>query len=69
MSTTRETPTAIPPELLAELEEACADAAAGIRRPEKMEEAARELDESREEIRRRVGETGLAERLTDRDDG
>jgi hypothetical protein len=68
MSTTKETPSAIPPELMADLEEACADAMTGIRRPEKMEEAARELDEGREEIRRRVGETRLAERLTDRDD-
>ena len=67
MSTIRETRTTIPPELMAELEEACADAMKGARRPDKMEESACELAEGHEEIRGRVGETRLAERLTDRD--
>jgi hypothetical protein len=64
-----ETPPAIPipAEIMAELEEAVADAMAGIRRPEKMDEAARELDEGREEIRRRLGTLDLAVELTDPD--
>lgn len=67
MNTTK-LPSTIPPEIMAELEEAVADMIQGIRRPEKMEEAARELEAGREEIRRRLGETHLAEILTDRDE-
>ncbi len=65
---TVEKATAIPEELLAELEEAIRDAMNGIWRPEKMDEAARALDEGREEIRRRIGETHIAAELTERDE-
>lgn len=68
MSTTYPPETNIPPELLAALEEAIQDAIKGIYRPEKMEEAARDLEEGREEIRRRLGETHLAEYLTSHGD-
>lgn len=65
---TVEKPPAIPPELMAELEEACADAMTGIRRPDKMEEAERELAEGREEIQRRLGTLDLSSELTERDE-
>lgn len=58
----------IPAADLAELEEAVADIIQGVRRPEKMEEAARELAEGREEIRRQFGLLDIAARLTDRDE-
>lgn len=63
-----DTPPAIPADILAELEEACADAMTGVRRPEKMEAAMKELDEGREEIRRRLGTVDLSAELTDMDD-
>ena len=53
---------------MAALEATIADLIAGVRHPEKMDEAARELDEGREEIRRRIGETNIAAELTDPDD-
>ncbi len=64
---TLEAPT-IPPALMTELAEACSDAMTGIRRPDKMEAAARELDEGREEIRRRLGVLDVSTELTDRDE-
>jgi hypothetical protein len=66
--TNTEQPPAITEDLMAELEEACADAMSGIRRPEKMAEAERELEEGREEIRERLGVLDLANELTDRDE-
>jgi hypothetical protein len=65
----RETASAIPAEDMAELEAAVADLIKGVRDPEKMERAARELEEGREEVRRRIGETNIAVELTDRDEG
>jgi hypothetical protein len=53
---------------MAALEAAIADMIAGVRHPEKTDEAARELDEGREDIRRRIGETNIAAELTDPDD-
>lgn len=47
--------TEIPPELMAELEEAARYAASGVRDPEVMREAAESMDRLREEIRRRHG--------------
>ncbi len=58
----------IAPADMAALEAAISDLIAGVRRPEKTDEAARELDEGREEIRRRFGETSIAAELTDPDD-
>jgi succinate dehydrogenase/fumarate reductase flavoprotein subunit len=48
-------PTGIPPELLAELQEAADRAAKGIRDPEAMRRACEDMDRVREEIRRRHG--------------
>jgi len=59
---------AIPAEEMAELEATVADLIRGVRDPAKMEEAAREMDEGREEIRRRLGELDLAASLTDPDE-
>ncbi len=61
-------PTSIPAKDLKDLEAAVADMIRGARDPALMEEASRELEAGREEIRRRLGETQLAEILTDRDD-
>ena len=58
----------IPAEDLAELQDAVADLLRGVRDPRKMEQAARELDEGREEIRARLGELDIAAELTDPDD-
>ena len=60
--------TGIPAVGMAALEATIADMIAGVRDPEKMDEASRELDEGREEIRRRIGETHIAGELTDPDD-
>ena len=65
---TAEKPPAVPAEDLAELERAIRDMMRGARDPRKMDKAARELDEGREEIRRRIGETNIAVELTDRDE-
>ncbi len=59
---------AIPAADIAELNDAIAAILRGVRDPLKMERAARELDEGREEIRRRLGETNIAAELTDLDD-
>lgn len=48
-------PTAIPPDLLAELQEAAERAAKGVRDPEAMRRASEDMDRVREEIRRRHG--------------
>lgn len=70
MSTTRTNvpPSAIPADLMAELEQAIDDAVKGVRRPETIDDACREMDVGREEVRQRLGETNLAETLTDPDD-
>ncbi|MFO0952982.1 MAG: hypothetical protein U0835_17880 [Isosphaeraceae bacterium] len=69
MSTTKqlESAPAVPPEDLAELEAAVADLVRGRRDRAAMERAARDLEEGREETRRRLGETDAAVELTDRD--
>ena len=45
----------IPPELMAELEEATRYAASGVRDPEVMRKAAESMDHLREDIRRKHG--------------
>ena len=47
--------TGIPPELMAELEEAICHAASGVRDPEVMRKAAESMDRLREDIRRKHG--------------
>jgi hypothetical protein len=54
MSTTIE-PALIPPEIMAELEEAARRAADGIRDPEAMRQACERMDRMREEIFRKHG--------------
>ena len=61
-------PPIIPPEIMAKLEDAVADIINGVRDPVKMDEAAREMDEGREEIRRRFGELDIAVELADSDE-
>lgn len=63
MSTVNETPPAAPAEDLADLEATIADLIRGVRDPRKMDEAAREMDEGREEIRRRLGDLDIAVEL------
>jgi hypothetical protein len=46
---------AIPPEIMAELQNAAVDAAKGIRDPEKMRKACERMDRNREQIFRRIG--------------
>lgn len=65
---TGEIPPAIDPADVAALERTIQDMIWGVRDPRKMDEAAREMDEGREEIRRRIGETDIAAELTDPDD-
>jgi hypothetical protein len=64
---TAEKPPAIPAEDLAELESAVEDLIKGVRDPDKMDRAAEEMDDAREEIRRTFGETNIAVELTERD--
>jgi hypothetical protein len=52
-------PTAISPELRAELQRTLADAVAGIRDPEKMKAAAERMDRMREENRRLFGDQDI----------
>ena len=59
---------AVPGADMAELQQAVADMIRGARDPAAMDEAAREMDEGREEIRRRLGELDIAVTLTDPDD-
>ena len=65
---TAQKPPAIPAEDLAELAADVEDLIKGVRDPVKMEQAARELDEGREEVRARIGETDIAAELTERDE-
>jgi len=67
MKTIDPTP-AIPAEDLAALEDAVADLIEGVRDPKKSDEAARELEEGREEIRRRIGVVDIAAELTKPDE-
>ncbi|HKM54426.1 MAG TPA: hypothetical protein VJY33_13525 [Isosphaeraceae bacterium] len=53
---------------LAALEDAVSDLIKGVRDTKKMDEAARELEEGREEIRRRIGVVDISAELTDRDE-
>jgi hypothetical protein len=56
MNTTEtKTTGAIPPELMAELEEAARRAASGVRDPEAMRTACERMDRLGEEVRRRHG--------------
>lgn len=59
MSTTK-IPTDIPPEVMAELEEAVRYALSGQRDPERMRQAAERMDRTREEIYRRHGLLDIA---------
>jgi hypothetical protein len=54
---------AIPAEDLAELEKTIQNLIQGIRDPDAMDRAAQEMDEGREEIRRRLGDLDLAVEL------
>jgi hypothetical protein len=65
---TAEKPPAIPAEDLAELEKAIQDMIKGVRDPDEMDRAAREMDEGREEIRQRLGELNISVELTDPDE-
>jgi hypothetical protein len=67
MATVHETP-AIPAEDLAELEKTIENLSKGVRDPDAMDRAAKEMDEAREEIRQRLGELDMAAELTERDD-
>lgn len=50
----------IPPEIMAELQEAADRAARGIRDPEAMREACERMDRMREELRQKYGEMSVA---------
>ena len=65
---TVDAPPTIPAEDLADLEDAIADLIKGVRDPRKMEQAARELEEGREEIRHRLGILDMSTDLTDPED-
>jgi hypothetical protein len=52
-----------PPALAEEFDAVIADLMKGVRDPAKMDEAARELDEGREEIRSRLGTLNVAVNL------
>ena len=52
---TIEKETTIPPGTMAELQVAAENAGKGIRDPEKMRQAAQEMDRTREQIFRRIG--------------
>jgi hypothetical protein len=62
MNTTATT-TGIPPDLVAEFQEALDDLAKGIRRPEKMQAACERMDRLREENRQLFGEQNIAVEL------
>lgn len=51
--------TGIPPEVMADLEEAARYAASGVRDPEVMRKAAETMDRLREEIRHKHGELDI----------
>lgn len=65
---TAEKPPAIPVEDLAELEKTIQNLVKGVRDPDAMDRAAKDLDESREEIRQRLGILNVAAELTERDE-
>jgi hypothetical protein len=67
MATVNESP-AIPAEDLAELEKTIQNLIQGVRDPDAMDRAAKEMDEAREEVRQRLGELELAAELTERDE-
>ena len=67
MATAEEAP-AIPAEDVAELEKTIQNLIQGVRDPEAMDRAAKEMDEAREEIRSRLGEVNLAAELAERDE-
>jgi hypothetical protein len=67
MATVNESPT-IPPEDLAELARTIQNLIQGVRDPDAMDRAAKEMDEAREEVHQRVGELDLAAELTERDE-
>ena len=58
----------IPAEDMAELQRAVDNAIRGIRDPDLMDQAAKEMDEGRDEILRRFGELDLSSELTEPDD-
>jgi hypothetical protein len=60
---TIEKPPAIPAEDMAELQKAVDNAMKGVRDLEAMDRACEEMDQGREEIRRRLGEVNLAVEL------
>ena len=64
---TVEKPTAMDQDT-AELEQAIANILSGVRDPAAMDRAAQEMDEAREEIRRRLGTVDLSSELTERDE-
>ena len=66
--TNTETPPAITEDLVTVLEATIDRAIKGIRDPERMDQAAKEMDEAREEVFQRLGELDLAAELTDRDE-
>ena len=57
---TIEKPSAIPPEILAKMQERAERAARGRRDPEDARRACERMDRMREELRQRVGETDIA---------
>ena len=59
---------AIPAEDLAELEKTIQNLIQGVRDPDAMDRAAKEMDKAREEVRQRLGEVDLAAELTERDE-
>jgi len=59
---------AIPAEDLAELAKTIQNLIQGVRDPDAMDRAAKEMDEAREEVRQRLGELDLAAELTERDE-
>jgi hypothetical protein len=56
-------PSAIPPEILAELQERAERAAQRLRDPEDMRRACERMDRMREDLRQEIGETNLAVEL------
>lgn len=67
MATVEKTPI-VPDKDLAELEKTIQNLMQGIRDPEAMDRAAKEMDEAREEIRQRLGVLNVAAELTERDE-
>ena len=59
---------AIPAEDLAVLEKTVQNLIQGVRDPDAMDRAAKEMDEAHEEVRQRLGELELAAELTERDE-